>query len=76
MSLLLEGKVAVITGAASRRGIGKATAQRFAGMAPASLARSMPPVEAAAADIGKAHRGYGCDVAEPRNARRDRTHPR
>ena len=66
MSLLLEGKVAVITGAASKRGIGKATAQRFAehGARVALLDLDAAQSEAAAADIGKTHRGYGCDVAD------------
>ena len=66
MSLLLEGKVAVITGAASKRGIGKATAQRFAehGARVALLDLDAAQSEAAAADIGSSHRGYGCDVAE------------
>jgi len=66
MSLLLEGKVAVITGAASKRGIGKATAQRFAehGARVALLDLDAAQSEAAAADVGSSHRGYGCDVAE------------
>jgi Dehydrogenases with different specificities (related to short-chain alcohol dehydrogenases) len=66
MSLLLEGKVAVITGAASKRGIGKATAQRFAehGARVALLDLDAAQSEAAAADVGSSHRGYGCDVAD------------
>lgn len=35
--MLLQGKVALITGAASERGIGRATAEIFAQQAPKSL---------------------------------------
>ncbi|MDD3179117.1 MAG: SDR family oxidoreductase [Opitutaceae bacterium] len=62
--MLLENKVAVISGAASKRGIGLATAQLFAehGAAVALLdLEKMAPAEAAKA-IGPQHRGYICDV--------------
>ena len=64
--MLLEGKTAIITGAASPRGIGKATAQLFAEhgarVAIVDLAAADP--ETAAADIGREHRGYACDVRD------------
>jgi NAD(P)-dependent dehydrogenase (short-subunit alcohol dehydrogenase family) len=64
---LLEGKVAIITGAASGRGIGKQTARRFAeaGARVAVVDLDKAASIAAAEDIGPAHRGYGCDVAIP-----------
>ena len=64
--MLIENKVAIITGAASARGIGKATARRFAehGARVAILDLDAGQCVAAAADIGPRHRGYGCDVAK------------
>ena len=71
MSLLLEGKVAVITGAASKRGIGKATAQRFAehGARVALLDLDAAQSEAAAADIGYRIAAMAATSPRPRNAR-------
>jgi NAD(P)-dependent dehydrogenase (short-subunit alcohol dehydrogenase family) len=64
---LLEDKVAIITGAASARGIGKQTARRFAeaGGRVAVVDLDNNASIAAAKDIGAEHRGYGCDVANP-----------
>ncbi|MFC5302604.1 SDR family NAD(P)-dependent oxidoreductase [Azospira restricta] len=65
-SLLLDGKVAVISGAASPRGIGLATARLFAahGATVVILDLDGQAAAAAAAGIGPAHRGYACNVAD------------
>ena len=62
--MLLAGKVAVISGAASPRGIGLATARLFAahGARVAILDLSEPAAQDAAAGLGQAHRGFACDV--------------
>lgn len=62
--LLLENKVCVITGAASTRGIGRATAHLFAehGARVALLDRDEALVCAAAGEVGPAHKAYACDV--------------
>ncbi|TLU71584.1 glucose 1-dehydrogenase [Lichenicoccus roseus] len=63
--MLLEGKVAVISGAAGPRGIGMATARLFAEhgarVAILDLDRTAPAATAAA--LGGAYRGYACDVS-------------
>ena len=61
---LLEGKAAIITGAASPRGLGKATAMLFAehGARVAILDLDAAQAEQAADDIGEAHIGLVCDV--------------
>ncbi|MGN6666247.1 MAG: SDR family NAD(P)-dependent oxidoreductase [Trinickia sp.] len=63
---LLDGKVAVISGAASPRGIGMATARMFArhGARVAILDLDRAAAEAAAAELGPDHRGYACDVTD------------
>lgn len=63
---LLEGKVAVISGAASPRGLGFATAALFAehGARVALLDLDAEGIGAAAARLGEGHRGYVCDVTD------------
>ena len=64
--MLLKSKVAVITGAASLRGIGKATARAFAaqGASIVILDLDLAAAQAAAADIGAQHLGLKCDVTK------------
>jgi NAD(P)-dependent dehydrogenase (short-subunit alcohol dehydrogenase family) len=61
---LLQDKVAVITGAARRRGIGLATARLFAehGARVALLDLDAEETRLAAADLGPDHMGIVCDV--------------
>ncbi|WP_238367467.1 SDR family NAD(P)-dependent oxidoreductase [Mesobacterium pallidum] len=64
---LLGGKTAIITGAASPRGLGKATAMLFAehGARVAILDLGAAAAEAAAADLpGQGHIGLACDVTD------------
>jgi NAD(P)-dependent dehydrogenase (short-subunit alcohol dehydrogenase family) len=63
---LLQGKVAVITGAATARGIGFATARLFAlhGARIAILDLDEKAAADAAASIGAQHRGYRCNVTD------------
>ena len=63
--MLLEGKTAVISGAASPRGIGFATARLFAkhGAKVAILDLNEQGAKDAAAELGPDHVGIGCDVA-------------
>ena len=70
--MLLEKKFAVITGAASPRGIGKATARAFAsnGARVAILDLNADAASAAAADIGPEHIGLACDVTKKPDAER------
>lgn len=65
-SLLLQDKVAMISGAASARGIGLATAQLFArhGARVIILDLNEEAAAAAAASIGPEHRGYACNVVD------------
>ncbi|MCY4315822.1 MAG: glucose 1-dehydrogenase [Roseovarius sp.] len=62
---LLEGKSAIVTGAASPRGLGKATARLFSehGCKVAILDLDPKKSMRAAADIGDRHMGVACDVA-------------
>lgn len=63
---LLEGKYAIVTGAASARGLGKATATMFAehGAKVAILDLDGAAAEAAAADLGEGHVGLACNVTD------------
>jgi NAD(P)-dependent dehydrogenase (short-subunit alcohol dehydrogenase family) len=63
--MLLEGKTAVISGAASPRGIGFATARLFTkhGAKVAILDLNEQGAKDAAAELGPDHVGIGCDVA-------------
>jgi len=64
--MLLEGKTAVISGAASPRGIGLATARLFAahGARIAILDLDEGGAKDAAVSLGSAHVGIGCNVTD------------
>ena len=64
--MLLEGRICVVTGAASERGLGRATANLFAehGAKVAILDLDPKAAQAAAAAIGPDHRGYACNVTD------------
>ena len=62
--MLLDGKVAVISGAASLRGIGLATARLFAAHGARVAILDLQGFGEAAAGLGAAHRGYACDVTD------------
>ena len=70
--MLLEGKVAVISGAAGRRGIGLATARLFAshGARVAILDLDQSASQEAAASLGDGHVGVACDVTNAEACRR------
>ena len=64
--MLLEGKVAVISGAAGPRGIGMATARLFSehGARVVVLDLDRHASEAAAASLGADRRGFARDVTD------------
>ena len=64
--MLLANKVCVITGAASRRGIGRAIAKLFALHGGRSIILDLDAAQASAAasELGDAHRGIACDVTD------------
>ncbi|EPX76288.1 SDR family NAD(P)-dependent oxidoreductase [Salipiger mucosus] len=63
---LLDGKTAIITGAASPRGLGKATAKLFAehGARIAILDLDAAAAKAAAEELGEGHIGLACNVTD------------
>jgi NAD(P)-dependent dehydrogenase (short-subunit alcohol dehydrogenase family) len=63
---LLDGRTAIITGAASPRGLGKATAKLFAehGARIAILDLNGDQAAEAAADLGQGHIGLACNVTD------------
>ena len=69
--MLLTGKTAVISGAASSRGIGLATARLFAehGARIAILDLDEAAASAAAATLGDGHLGIACDVTDVKSCR-------
>ncbi|HZZ10884.1 MAG TPA: SDR family NAD(P)-dependent oxidoreductase [Paraburkholderia sp.] len=64
--MLLENKVVIVTGAASPRGIGKATARALAAQGARIVILDLrdEDAKAAAADLGDAHFGLACDVTD------------
>ena len=64
--MLLSDKVCIITGAASARGIGRATARLFVkhGAFVVILDLEEAQAKAAAADLGGRHLGLSCDVTD------------
>ncbi|MBW9107946.1 SDR family NAD(P)-dependent oxidoreductase [Paraburkholderia phenoliruptrix] len=64
--MLLENKVVIVTGAASPRGIGKATAKALAaqGAKVVILDLREEDAKAAAVDLGAGHLGLACDVTD------------
>src|SRR5262252_2642384 len=64
--MLLSEKVCIITGAASARGIGRATARLFAGHGGRAVILDLDEkhAKAAAREIGEGHRGLACDVTD------------
>ncbi|WP_079228481.1 SDR family NAD(P)-dependent oxidoreductase [Pseudomonas putida] len=69
--MLLEGKFAIVTGAASARGIGRATAQAFAaqGAKVAILDLDLQAAREAAAQLGAGHLGLAANVADEAQVR-------
>ena len=65
--MLLSDRVAVISGAASPRGIGRATARLFAAQGARVVILDLDEAASreAAAELGGAHLGLACDVTSP-----------
>jgi NAD(P)-dependent dehydrogenase (short-subunit alcohol dehydrogenase family) len=64
--MLLTDKVCIITGAASQRGIGRATARLFSqhGARVVIVDLDEAQARAAAADLGEGHLGFACNVTD------------
>jgi NAD(P)-dependent dehydrogenase (short-subunit alcohol dehydrogenase family) len=64
--MLLADKICVITGAASRRGIGRATARVFAQHGARAIILDLDEAQArdAAADLGQGNLGLACNVTD------------
>ncbi len=64
--MLLADKTCIVTGAASARGIGRATARLFAEHGGTAIVLDLDGDAAAAAarEHGAGHRGYACDVTD------------
>jgi len=64
--MLLENKVVIVTGAASPRGIGRATAKALAahGAHVVVLDLRLEEAEQAARELGEGHLGLACDVTD------------
>jgi NAD(P)-dependent dehydrogenase (short-subunit alcohol dehydrogenase family) len=69
--MLLEDKCCVVTGAASKRGLGMATAKLFAseGARVAILDLNAEQAKAAAAEVGNQHIGLACNVTDLQQCR-------
>src|SRR5260221_13104953 len=74
--MLLPDKTAVISGAASARGIGRATARLFAsqGARVAILDLDAAAAKSAAEELGPDHIGLGCDVGDLTSCRQAAEH--
>ncbi|KXU85374.1 short-chain dehydrogenase [Paraburkholderia monticola] len=64
--MLLENRTVIVTGAASPRGIGRATARALAaqGARVVILDLRLEDAQSAAAELGAAHLGLACDVTD------------
>ncbi|ANY82615.1 short-chain dehydrogenase (plasmid) [Microvirga ossetica] len=64
--MLLADKVCIITGAASQRGIGRATARLFSQQGGRVVIVDLDDgqAKAAAADLGEGHLGFACNVTD------------
>src|SRR6201997_2709031 len=65
-NMLLDSKVVIVTGAASPRGIGKATAKALAAQGARVVILDLRKEDAgsAARELGEAHLGLACDVTD------------
>ena len=64
--MLLADKICIVTGAASRRGIGRATARAFVQHGARAIILDLDEAQAreAAADLGEGHLGLACNVTD------------